>query len=106
MVKSLFPLACIHTLGNVLTNLSLTKVSVAFTHTVKARRRRHPSPSASRRGEQPPPRSHAPAQAAEPFFSVLLSWIFLGTQPHPLVLASLVPIVSGVALASFTVRRP
>lgn len=75
MMKSLFPLACIHTLGNVLTNVSLTKVSVAFTHTVKA---------------------------MEPFFSVMLSWLFLGMQPHPLVVASLVPIVGGVAMASFT----
>lgn len=35
MLKSLFPLACIHTLGNMLTNVSVTQVAVSFTHTVK-----------------------------------------------------------------------
>lgn len=35
MLKSLFPLACIHTLGNMLTNISVTQVAVSFTHTVK-----------------------------------------------------------------------
>ena len=31
------PLAAIHALGNVLTNLSLSAVAVSFTHTIKAR---------------------------------------------------------------------
>ena len=34
-VKSVAPLAFIHTLGNVLTNISLGLVAVSFTHTVK-----------------------------------------------------------------------
>ena len=47
----LLPLALIHMLGNVFTNMSLGKVAVSFTHTIKA---------------------------MEPFFSVLLSVLFLG----------------------------
>lgn len=34
------PLAVVHTLGNLLTNISLGAVSVSFTHTIKARARR------------------------------------------------------------------
>ena len=37
----------------------------------------------------------------EPFFSVMLSWIFLGEQQSVPVLLTLLPIVGGVALASF-----
>lgn len=74
-VKSIVPLAMIHVLGNVLTNVSLGKVAVSFTHTVKA---------------------------MEPFFSVIMSAIFLGDVPPPPVLATLVPIVGGVILASLT----
>jgi solute carrier family 35 protein E1 len=40
----------------------------------------------------------------EPFFSVLLSWAFLGSVPSAAMLATLAPIVGGVALASFSVR--
>ena len=36
----------------------------------------------------------------EPFFSVLLSSLFLGDTPTLPVIASLVPVVGGVALAS------
>ena len=36
----------------------------------------------------------------EPFFSVLLSALFLGEKPTGAVLATLLPIVGGVALAS------
>jgi len=110
------PLALGHMLGTVFTNMSLGKVAVSFTHTIKA---------------------------SEPFFTVLLSALFLGEVGHlntcetssfrssrfppwsqqnsvdccsaqfacspsrlqvpslP-VLGSLVPIVGGVALASFT----
>lgn len=74
-LKLILPLACVHTLGNLFTNMSLGKVAVSFTHTIKA---------------------------MEPFFSVLLSALFLGENPNPLVVASLVPIVGGVALASLT----
>jgi drug/metabolite transporter (DMT)-like permease len=37
-------------------------------------------------------------QAMEPIFSVALSALFLGEQPHPLVILSLVPIIAGVAM--------
>ncbi|CAL4910125.1 unnamed protein product [Urochloa decumbens] len=71
----LLPLALIHMLGNIFTNMSLGKVAVSFTHTIKA---------------------------MEPFFSVLLSVLFLGETPSLLVLGSLAPIVGGVVLASMT----
>eukprot|EP00889_Picochlorum_renovo_P001580 jgi/Picre1/28610/NNA_004010.t1 len=74
-LKSISPLAGIHVLGNVLTNMSLKAVAVSFTHTIKA---------------------------LEPFFSVLLSFIFLGSIPTIPVAASLLPIVAGVALASIS----
>lgn len=48
---AILPLAFVHTLGNLFTNMSLGKVSVSFTHTIKA---------------------------MEPFFSVVLSAMFLG----------------------------
>ncbi|CAN6326837.1 unnamed protein product [Urochloa humidicola] len=71
----LLPLVLIHVLGNVFTNVSLGRVAVSFTHTIKA---------------------------MEPFFSVLLSVLFLGETPSLLVLGSLVPIAGGVVLASMT----
>ncbi|GBG62364.1 hypothetical protein CBR_g30318 [Chara braunii] len=74
----ILPLAVAHLLGNMLTNVSLGKVSVSFTHTIKA---------------------------LEPFFTVLLSALFLGEFPKPLVLASLVPIVGGVGLASISEEK-
>ena len=37
MIKGVLPLAVVHTLGNLLTNVSLGAVSVSFTHTIKAR---------------------------------------------------------------------
>ncbi|KAI4341396.1 hypothetical protein MLD38_026126 [Melastoma candidum] len=72
---AIVPLAVVHTLGNLFTNMSLGKVAVSFTHTIKA---------------------------MEPFFSVLLSAMFLGEYPTPWVVGSLLPIVGGVALASMT----
>lgn len=39
-------------------------------------------------------------QAAEPFFSVLFSYIFLGDLPPYQVLLTLLPIVGGVVIAS------
>ncbi|RDX76128.1 Phosphoenolpyruvate/phosphate translocator 1, chloroplastic, partial [Mucuna pruriens] len=75
MLGAILPLAAVHTLGNLFTNMSLGKVAVSFTHTIKA---------------------------MEPFFSVLLSAMFLGEFPTPWVVGSLVPIVGGVALASAT----
>lgn len=72
---AILPLAVVHTLGNIFTNMSLGKVSVSFTHTVKA---------------------------MEPFFSVILSAMFLGEFPTIWVISSLIPVVGGVALASMT----
>ncbi|XP_071733342.1 triose phosphate/phosphate translocator, non-green plastid, chloroplastic-like [Rutidosis leptorrhynchoides] len=74
-LAAILPLAVMHTLGNFSTNMSLGKVSVSFTHTIKA---------------------------MEPFFTVVLSTMFLGEIPTPWVLTSLVPIVGGVVLASLT----
>ncbi|TKY73509.1 Phosphoenolpyruvate/phosphate translocator 1 [Spatholobus suberectus] len=75
MLGAILPLAVVHTLGNLFTNMSLGKVAVSFTHTIKA---------------------------MEPFFSVVLSAMFLGEMPTLWVVGSLVPIVGGVALASAT----
>ncbi|KAL6842487.1 hypothetical protein ACP4OV_027722 [Aristida adscensionis] len=72
---TILPLAVVHTMGNLFTNMSLGKVAVSFTHTIKA---------------------------MEPFFSVLLSALFLGEIPTVTVILSLLPIVGGVALASLT----
>lgn len=72
---AILPLAVVHTMGNLLTNISLGKVAVSFTHTIKA---------------------------MEPFFTVVLSALFLAERPSLWVVSSLVPIVGGVALASFT----
>ncbi|KAL6766545.1 hypothetical protein ACKKBG_A36455 [Auxenochlorella protothecoides x Auxenochlorella symbiontica] len=72
-VMGVSPLAAVHTLGNALTNISLGAVAVSFTHTIKA---------------------------LEPFFSVLLSAMFLGESPTLPVVLSLFPIIGGVALAS------
>ncbi|WRX19407.1 Sugar phosphate transporter domain - like 9 [Theobroma cacao] len=74
-LAAILPLALVHTLGNLFTNMSLGKVAVSFTHTIKA---------------------------MEPFFSVVLSAMFLGELPTVWVVGSLVPIVGGVALASVT----
>uniref|UniRef100_A0A452Y467 Sugar phosphate transporter domain-containing protein n=1 Tax=Aegilops tauschii subsp. strangulata TaxID=200361 RepID=A0A452Y467_AEGTS len=72
----ILPLALIHMMGNVFTNMSLGKVAVSFTHTIKA---------------------------MEPFFSVLFSVLLLGQQtPSLLAVGSLVPVVGGVVLASMT----
>jgi len=72
---AILPLAVVHTLGNSFTNVSLGAVAVSFTHTIKA---------------------------MEPFFSVLLSSLFLGERPTLLILMSLFPIVGGVAVASMS----
>eukprot|EP00271_Cylindrocystis_brebissonii_P012834 TRINITY_DN32343_c0_g1_i1.p1 TRINITY_DN32343_c0_g1~~TRINITY_DN32343_c0_g1_i1.p1 ORF type:complete len:483 (+),score=85.23 TRINITY_DN32343_c0_g1_i1:180-1451(+) len=74
-ILAILPLAGVHMLGNLFTNMSLGKVAVSFTHTIKA---------------------------LEPFFSVMLSALVLGEAPTLPVVASLMPIVAGVALASAT----
>ncbi|KAJ4831487.1 holo-[acyl-carrier-protein] synthase [Turnera subulata] len=72
---AIIPLALAHTCGNLLTNVSLGTVSVSFTHTIKA---------------------------MEPFFTVLFASLFLGEKPTAWIVSSLVPVVAGVGLASFT----
>lgn len=74
-ILAILPLAVAHTFGNLLTNISLGKVAVSFTHTIKA---------------------------LEPFFTVLFAGLFLGETPAFWVLSSLVPLVGGVGLASLT----
>ncbi|GMY13339.1 phosphoenolpyruvate/phosphate translocator 2, chloroplastic-like [Fagus crenata] len=74
-LAAILPLAVAHTLGNLMTNISIGKVAVSFTHTIKS---------------------------MEPFFTVILSALFLGARPTLWVVSSLLPIVGGVALASFT----
>ncbi|XP_039047448.1 phosphoenolpyruvate/phosphate translocator 2, chloroplastic-like [Hibiscus syriacus] len=74
-VAVIIPLAVVHTLGNLLTNVSIGKVNVSFTHTIKA---------------------------MEPFFTVLFSVLILGEWPTLWIVSSLVPVVGGVALASFS----
>ncbi|XP_030473142.2 triose phosphate/phosphate translocator, non-green plastid, chloroplastic-like [Syzygium oleosum] len=74
-LMAIVPLAVVHLLGNLFTNMSLGKVAVSFTHTIKA---------------------------MEPFFSVVLSAMFLGEMPTLWVVGSLLPIVGGVGLASMT----
>ncbi|XP_062010163.1 phosphoenolpyruvate/phosphate translocator 2, chloroplastic-like isoform X1 [Rosa rugosa] len=74
-LAAILPLAVAHTMGNLLTNISIRKVAVSFTHTIKA---------------------------MEPFFTVLFSALLLAERPTIWVVSSLVPIVGGVALASFT----
>lgn len=75
LLKASLPLALLHAAGFLLTNMSLGKVSVAFTHTVKS---------------------------TEPFFSVALTPSILGDVPTWGIIASLFPIVAGVGLASAT----
>ncbi len=45
-IVSVLPLAAVHTLGNLLTNVSLGHVAVSFTHTIKARPLLHPGSAA------------------------------------------------------------
>lgn len=75
LLRATLPLAFLHAAGFLLTNMSLGKISVAFTHTVKS---------------------------TEPFFSVALTPSILGDVPTWGILGSLFPIVAGVALASAT----
>ena len=75
MLKPLAVLGGVHMLGNALTNVSLGKVAVSFTHTIKA---------------------------LEPVFSVGLSAAFMGVVPSLALVATLVPIIGGVAIASAT----
>ncbi|KAE8124244.1 hypothetical protein FH972_019146 [Carpinus fangiana] len=67
-LAAIVPLAAVHTLGNLFTNMSLGKVAVSFTHTIKA---------------------------MEPFFSVILSAMFLGEESlDNITLFSIITIMS------------
>ncbi|KAK4774527.1 hypothetical protein SAY86_009462 [Trapa natans] len=69
---AIVPLAVVHTLGNLFTNMSLGKVAVSFTHTIKA---------------------------MEPFFSVVLSAMFLGEgSMDNITLFSIITMMSFVLL--------
>ncbi|PPS19394.1 hypothetical protein GOBAR_AA01193 [Gossypium barbadense] len=76
-LAAILPLAVVHTLGNLFTNVSLGKVAVSFTHTIKA---------------------------MEPFFSVVLSAMFLGEVGFPesmdnITLFSIITIMSLILLS-------
>jgi solute carrier family 35 protein E1 len=72
-LKQLSKIAAFHTLGHTMTVVSLGAGAVSFTHIVKA---------------------------AEPFFSTIMSAIFLGSVFPWQVYATLLPIVAGVSIAS------
>ncbi|KAK3249390.1 hypothetical protein CYMTET_41177 [Cymbomonas tetramitiformis] len=74
-VKEVAPLSSLHLMGFLLTNMSLGAVNVSLTHTIKS---------------------------LEPFFTVFLSYIFLGSVPSIPVMLTLFPIVAGVVVASAT----
>ena len=69
------PLSIMHLLGFLTTNMSLGAVNVSLTHTIKS---------------------------LEPFFTVVLSYFFLGAVPSLPIVLTLVPIVAGVVVASAT----
>ncbi|KAF2308508.1 hypothetical protein GH714_010136 [Hevea brasiliensis] len=67
-LTAILPLAVIHTLGNLLMNVSLGKVAVSFTHTIKA---------------------------VEPFFTVLFAALFLGEVSY-MILEMVNPVTHAV----------
>ncbi|QDZ23521.1 triose-phosphate transporter [Chloropicon primus] len=74
-IVAVLPLGALHLLGFAFTNASLGSVAVSFTHTIKA---------------------------LEPFFTAIFSALILGSIPSLISMLALVPIVSGVMVASFT----
>lgn len=71
--KTLLGPASMHAVGHIAANLSFAAVAISLTHTIKT---------------------------LEPAFNVLLSKAILGTATPPAVVATLLPIMGGVALAS------
>lgn len=71
--KAIFPPAAMHAIGHVAANLSFAAVAISLTHTVKT---------------------------LEPAFNVILSKVVLGEATPLPVMASLLPIMVGVAMAS------
>ncbi|KAG7669543.1 hypothetical protein KSW81_007696 [Nannochloris sp. 'desiccata'] len=71
--KTIFPPAAMHAIGHVAANLSFAAVAISLTHTVKT---------------------------LEPAFNVILSKLVLGEATALPVMASLLPIMVGVAMAS------
>lgn len=71
--KAIFPPAAMHAIGHVAANLSFAAVAISLTHTVKT---------------------------LEPAFNVILSRLVLGEATALPVMASLLPIMVGVAMAS------
>lgn len=69
----LVPLALLHYSGILLANISVSGVSLALTHTVKS---------------------------AEPFFTAVAAWLFLGAQPDHQSIFGLLLIAAGVSIAS------
>lgn len=62
--KTLSPLAVVHTLGNMLTNISLGAVAVSFTHTIKALEPMFSGAGAAPRCWHRPPAEGSPGSAA------------------------------------------
>lgn len=75
LVRWILPLALLKTFASISSHVSLLKVPVAYSHTIKA---------------------------LMPIFAVLLSRLLLGTRHSRLTYWSLVPIVLGVLVASMT----
>lgn len=71
--KAIFPPAAMHAIGHVAANLSFAAVAISLTHTVKT---------------------------LEPAFNVILSRLVLGEATPLPVMATLLPIMVGVAMAS------
>ena len=71
--QAIFGPASMHAIGHIASNLSFAAVAISLSHTVKT---------------------------LEPVFNVALSWIILGNVTPAPVVASLVPIMLGVSMAS------
>eukprot|EP00798_Chlamydomonas_sp_ICE-L_P030815 gene30815-35848_t len=73
--QAVIPLAILHLVGFLTTNMSLGAVNVSLTHTIKS---------------------------LEPFFTVVITFFLYGSLPAWPVLVTLLPIVAGVVVASAT----